>query len=549
MGGAADLFGPGSFTPIRPSAEIAGIPNLLSALAERRIKQQEFADQEARLQAAQNADIAHQKLSEQRQRDALTQSDTHFKAQEARLGQDATLQRNADEDKIRRAGAEKIKAMIQSGDHLGALSLAKEIGLDTTEVEMMLSRQQTGGDKYAMKQNPATLPGAGPRPQAILPVGRGTPLEPPPFNPASDGAYTDLDDAAPAGPAGYPSTPAGPPPAEPNATPNAVPSTAWHMQGPRGHVLDYDPGAVTAATKARKASALEQFRAMRPALEKASPKFGGEAADLTEAHMAADELLKDPATAFKEAMEHIKWRTIEANKGDRAVTVNLNKPDPALGDQKKALDIEQEYTDSVDKTLNQLKYGSAMGDRAKLETLAASAVGAGDSSALAAIVSGAFVKMAQGGTGVVSDQDMRVFWSRIGGIGMRAEQAWEDFSSGKLAPDKQKVVQDAIDTLMASSKKREMDFGRAIESKVGNLERNLKAKGYWDGIPRMRQIIETNAPAYLATFDLREKERSGGGSGKAPATAPKTGGASPPATAPKSLHTSEDEERLSRTGH
>jgi hypothetical protein len=82
----------------------------------------------------------------------------------------------------------------------------------------------------------------------------------------------------------------------------------------------------------------------------------------------------------------------------------------------------------------------------------ASSLGADPNAALDAVISGSFVKMAQGGTGVISDKDMSAFWDRIGDIGIKTGQRIQDILSGKILPEKRAIVADAVHELASQAR-------------------------------------------------------------------------------------------------
>lgn len=64
--------------------------------------------------------------------------------------------------------------------------------------------------------------------------------------------------------------------------------------------------------------------------------------------------------------------------------------------------------------------------------------------ALDAATSGQWVKLAQGGTGVISDSDMDAFWNRIGGVGQRVDGKIQEIINGQITSGKRQVVADAV---------------------------------------------------------------------------------------------------------
>lgn len=163
------------------------------------------------------------------------------------------------------------------------------------------------------------------------------------------------------------------------------------------------------------------------------------------------------------------------------------------------LDIETKFDNFVQKVLQNKGYKELRTQEVKLGDMAATIAGASDSAALAALGSGQFVKMAQGGVGVISDNDMKVFWSRIGGLGVRGEQAFHDAMNGRLGPEKKKGVLAAVRQLESKASANIDDIGRAIVDRL---------KGVEGGQERTETYLRTYAPGYL---DKWQSGRAGAG--------------------------------------
>lgn len=141
---------------------------------------------------------------------------------------------------------------------------------------------------------------------------------------------------------------------------------------------------------------------------------------------------------------------------------------------KRALDENNIYRVSVQSALALKKYGEVVHNDRKLAELAAAASGGNDNPALAAIVKGAFVKYAQGGTGVVSDQDMRVFWDSIGGLPERTWQVVQQAYDGNLGKDKQRIVQEAIKHMLGVSQANKDDMGKTVAAALERMPQGAK---------------------------------------------------------------------------
>ena len=195
-----------------------------------------------------------------------------------------------------------------------------------------------------------------------------------------------------------------------------------------------------------------------------------------------------------------RFGVAEAGRNSRHADTQSSRPDAetkAIEKNQKVLNIEQDYETTAQRVIQNYKYADLRQGRGKLLDLATAVAGADENAALAAITAGAFTKMAQGGSGVVSDNDLRVFWGNIGGLGVRTEQAFRDAIDGKLGPDKQKAVQAAVNTLIASSDRRSDEIGQAIANAVGRLP---------GGQERVPGILKVWVPSYAARLEAQEKK-------------------------------------------
>lgn len=167
---------------------------------------------------------------------------------------------------------------------------------------------------------------------------------------------------------------------------------------------------------------------------------------------------------------------------------------------KKQLDIEQEYMDAAEKTLGKTGYVDVVKNARKVEDMAAQVAGADHSSALASIVAGSFTKYAQGGTGVISDADLRFFWQKLGGIAQRWGQSIENVLSGKLTPEIKAEVETAMKTLASSSQQHQDEFGPLLVANVGQLP---------GGSERLPRVLQTYAPHYYEHVYLPQRAKTG----------------------------------------
>jgi hypothetical protein len=126
--------------------------------------------------------------------------------------------------------------------------------------------------------------------------------------------------------------------------------------------------------------------------------------------------------------------------------------------------------------------------------------------ALDSKTAGTWVKEAQGGTGVISDQDMNQFWDTIGGWAGRSADAVQRALDGQLGDDKRRIVADAVQWLA----------GRAqfnLTQIEGALSRRFDASKFGH---RKEGIMRTYFPNWQPEGQ------------QAPAAAPASGPSAPP---------------------
>jgi hypothetical protein len=105
--------------------------------------------------------------------------------------------------------------------------------------------------------------------------------------------------------------------------------------------------------------------------------------------------------------------------------------------------------------------------------------------------------MAQGGTGVISDADMKAFWDRIGGLGEKSEQWVMNVLSGKIAPEKRAEVAAAVRELAGRATANLSDIRGAMDHAFGTSK---NFAGYKDQM--------------VGTYFSGARQKSAGGGGK-----------------------------------
>jgi hypothetical protein len=131
---------------------------------------------------------------------------------------------------------------------------------------------------------------------------------------------------------------------------------------------------------------------------------------------------------------------------------------------------------------------------------------------LDAVTAGSFVKMAQGGTGVISDSDMEQFWNRIGGVKERSAQWVENVVSGKIATDKRTIVIQAVKELAARAKSNLDGIKDAVKYRLENsafADRAPDVIGTY--FPGERSAIEESRAIDRAKNRTRATRIKGGG--------------------------------------
>lgn len=86
--------------------------------------------------------------------------------------------------------------------------------------------------------------------------------------------------------------------------------------------------------------------------------------------------------------------------------------------------------------------------------------------AMHTMLGGAFAKMAQGWTGVLSDADMNVFWHNLGGVGERTANGINMAINGLITDGKKTQVEDALKTLMKNNETRRQSLARGLIARI-----------------------------------------------------------------------------------
>lgn len=148
--------------------------------------------------------------------------------------------------------------------------------------------------------------------------------------------------------------------------------------------------------------------------------------------------------------------------------------------------------------------------------------------ALDATIAGEFVKQAQGGTGVISDNDMNVFWGRIGDLQTKSWQRVHDIIDGRIEPEKRRLVLEAVKSIARITAGNMDNIGRAVSTKLQTD--TVIGKGGSHEEPKFReQALDSYFPGLRARLDAEEA-----GGSAAPVPPPRRYGYGPPARPRKS---------------
>lgn len=272
---------------------------------------------------------------------------------------------------------------------------------------------------------------------------------------------------------------------------------------PSGHVLQMPGGAEVDLGKGQAQAA--HFSRLRASLERLPPGpiRDRELRSLDEAEAAALD--------GKGTLEYLeKGRAGQRQMDIAAMRKKTGGGAPSARQGQKDLNqqllTEGKYDGIVQKVLTNKGYKEINTSGVKMADMASTIAGASDNAALAAIGGGQFVKMAQGGTGVISDSDMRVFWSKIGGLGVRGEQAFNDAMSGRLGEDKKNAVLAAVQQLEAKAKANMNDIGSSIASRLSSTP---------GGEAMIPTYLQTYAPDYLPVWQSQRAQGKSSGTGTA----------------------------------
>jgi hypothetical protein len=157
---------------------------------------------------------------------------------------------------------------------------------------------------------------------------------------------------------------------------------------------------------------------------------------------------KEEQRAFQSIQNDLNRQQSDVNNQRMSAAVGAGK---GVGIQLKAEQGDRQEEAGLDGVVNKvfqnLGFKEIQAQNRKFNDMAAGLTK--KNAALDAKTAGSWVKEAQGGTGVISDADMRQFWDRVGGWGIRTQEAVEGALSGQLGADKRRIVAEAVRELAA----------------------------------------------------------------------------------------------------
>lgn len=191
--------------------------------------------------------------------------------------------------------------------------------------------------------------------------------------------------------------------------------------------------------------------------------------------------------ALAPTVRHVQDTLTNMVRGKHRVGGGGGNGEPSVKAQKDMAELSTKVDGIVQKVIQNTGYKEAAIQNRKYNEIAVTLAGAKDNAALAAAGAGSWVKMAQGGTGVISDSDMNVFWGKIGGVPDRVDNYIETALSGKMGAAKQKIVADAVRTLAKSARGELEKVGQQIQTRL-------------DGEAADIPWVKSRIPVYLDTY-------------------------------------------------
>lgn len=264
--------------------------------------------------------------------------------------------------------------------------------------------------------------------------------------------------------------------------------------------ISFAPSATQQGMQNKAGGIAERMRAYAEQMKATDPR---KAFRMNQLAGAADARLLDEKTAMglfeKELARDTQVDLAADANASRERAAALRRKGAGSGKKGDKLDLQLETaTDGiVQKVLMNTGYKEAAVQNRKFNDMAATIAGAKDNAALSAATAGQWVKQAQGGSGVISDSDMNIFWDRIGGklSPVQFDQLINNYTSGKLAPGKHAIVSDAIRSLAGQAQSN-------LDAIAGQIKTRLEPIGA--AVPQVTDRIPVYQETYIPGYRARK---------------------------------------------
>lgn len=258
------------------------------------------------------------------------------------------------------------------------------------------------------------------------------------------------------------------------------PGPGYRVTMPDGSQSDYDPAA---AREEEQRLAQEKIARETEIVNRALDPFGGRAAlfgnTLAAGGNAAPTATKD---GLKMALDEEAAKRRAAARAASGGRANRPMTPGEIADNERQDTAQAKVL--VDDVLAKFKFTDLYSAKGKYDEMLGSLKE--QNAALDAATAGTWTKLAQGGTGVISDADMAAFWHKIGGLGIKTMDVLQGVINGTITHSKREIVIQAVVKLAADANKKLRD----IKTKVHKM--------FDKAPPRLRQ----NKAMFLAMFGL-----------------------------------------------
>lgn len=171
------------------------------------------------------------------------------------------------------------------------------------------------------------------------------------------------------------------------------------------------------------------------------------------------------------------------------------------GEKRIGLSEEAAAREAVNKVFTNLGFRENQVANRKFNDMAAQ-LSQNPNAAKDAVVAGSFVKLAQGGTGVISDSDMNVFWNRLGGLGVRTLDELQGVIDGRISHPKRELVLQAV-----------RDLAGTAQGHLNEIQKSLEYQ--FDASPNLSPYKDQMVGTYFMGHRKRVQNRAASGKGGA----------------------------------